>query len=168
MEPRVGAARRAQLGHEHFGYDLVGLKRRLHQVGKKLVRGNLALAPLAPHDHASAGRDQHRTVVRRRIGMGQAAADSAAIAHLHVADESGRLGQHRAVARDQRVVQDFVVTRARANPQRVAIFPYVAAAVDAIEAEHDARPHQPQRHHRHQAHPAREQLDVVAAFGQKG
>ncbi len=168
MEPRVGAARGAQLGHDHFGHDLVGLKRGLHQVGKKLVRGNLALTTQAPHDNASAGRDQHRTVIRRRIGMGHAAADRAAIAHLHVADESGRLGQHRAVTRDKRVVQNFVVTRARPNPQRIAVFLHVGAPADAIEAEHDTRPHQPERHHRHQAHPAREQLDVLAAIGQKG
>ena len=50
----------------------------------------------------------------------------------------------------------------------------VRADLDLLQARQFPQIHQKRRlcdakrHHRHQAHPAREQLDVVAAFGQKG
>ena len=74
-------------------------------------RRERALAPRAPDDHLSAERGERGRVLRRGIGMGEAAADGAARADREMPDQGGRLGQQRQAAADHRRELDRPLAR---------------------------------------------------------
>ena len=69
---------------------------------KKSPRRNRPLAARAADDQLAVEREDHRGQVRRRIAVGERAADRSAVAHLRVADLAGRVRDDRAVLPQER------------------------------------------------------------------
>src|SRR5262249_19633972 len=67
-----------------LGEDLAAFHRRGEPPGEELRRRDLPLPLRAGGDRLAVERQEHRGPVGRGIGVHQAAADGAAVAHLHV------------------------------------------------------------------------------------
>ena len=90
-----------------------GARSTVKRSWKKSLRLDRAPA-LRPLDVDLRVDRQHRGgVVGRRIGVREAAAERAAIAHLRIADLAGGLGDHRALLAQQRRRGDVVMRRCR-------------------------------------------------------
>jgi len=70
----------------NLAQDFTRLKRRGQQIDKEVVSLDRAFAVLADRNHLSAESDDRGGPIAGRIGVRDAAADRAFIAHLHVAD----------------------------------------------------------------------------------
>ena len=78
-------------------------------------------SPCGPErDGDAAQRRQHRDPVRRGIGMREAAADRAAIAHRPIGDAARDAGHDLADAARHRAILDRGMGRAGADAQHVA------------------------------------------------
>ena len=80
-------------GHGDCGEDLAGLEGGVVGALVELGRGDLALAARTFELVARPERQHQRRHVVARIAVGDIAADGAAIAHLRIGDQVGRLLQ---------------------------------------------------------------------------
>ena len=83
-------------------------------------RGNAPLALRAERDRRGAQRRQHGDPVGRRVGIGQAAADRAAVAHRAIGDATGDLGHDFADPARHGTILDRRMRRAGADAQQPA------------------------------------------------
>src|SRR6185436_495034 len=107
-----------------------------------------------------------RGVVGGRVGMGERAADRAAVAHLRVADPGGEAGEARNALAHHGRIGDLVVGGERADRQGIAIAD-LAEGVDRGERYQIRRLREIELHHGQQALAAREELGGVIAFEQR-
>ena len=95
--------------------DFVGGDRGLQQIDEEVLGADRAPAARTDDLDLRVERENRRRVVGRRIGVHEAAADRALVAHLHVADVRRRLGQQRALARAAADDSIVVMRRHRAD-----------------------------------------------------
>ena len=116
--------------------------------------------------HGRAEQDQHGRQVGARVGVGDVAADRAAVADLRVADVAGRFGQHRTVGREHVGRRDVGVGRQRADADRAVRLGDALQFVEPADVDDDGRLREAQLHHRDQAVAAGHQLGVFVLLQQ--
>ncbi len=121
-------------------------------------RSRLPLA--ADQAHSGFERQQRGRIIGRRIGMRDAAADGAHVAHLHIADVRCRLGQQRAAGTNERRAFHLIMRGGGADPQHAAFLANEVQIRDPAKVHQLLRRGQAQLHHRDQAHAAGQQLGV--------
>ena len=104
---RAGARRWARIANRD--HQLAGLQRNGQNAGKELLGGKLAAAGRAGDHHCAIQCNQHARVFGRRIVMGDAAADGAAISDRGMGDLFGRLEQQGPAVPHPAVVQQIGV-----------------------------------------------------------
>ena len=102
-----------------------------------------------------------------RVGVGDRAADGAAVANLEVADELDRLGEERRVGGDRRVTLDRRLASDRADRDLAVLALDAVELGDAVHVDQMREARQPQCQHRHEALAAGEHLGVVAVLTQE-
>jgi len=148
---------------EHF--------RRLERGGQHLdeeVGGLDHALTLAAGSHDLRIQGDHRCrPVSGGIGMRQAAADRALVAHLHVAKMRGRLREQRAGAVQQVRGLNLKMRGGRPNSDLAALFANVSQVLDASDIDQHFRLRQPQLHCREKAVSAGQKFGVVFMLGQQ-
>ena len=95
----------AELGDPDLGQQLPRPDGRVEDAAEELGRGHRPLA-FRPGDHELGfQREHHRRQVGGRVAVGERAADRAAVAHLRVADQPGRVRDDRAVLLHERILR---------------------------------------------------------------
>ena len=130
--------------------------------------GDLARAVRALGDVRRAERERRRRQVGGRVGVGDRAADRAAVAHLRVADVAGGVRQQRHVLGEHVGVLDVVVAGQRADGDVVAGVADVRQVAEPADVDEHARLGQAQLHQRQQAVAAGEELGLVAVLADAG
>ena len=118
-------------------------------------------------DNGVVGR-AHRRQFGGRIGVGEAAADGAAIARLAMADMAQRLGQERAVLGDFRRKFEVALAGHGADAHPAIADRDAAQFVEAAEIDEMIDDHVAEVHHRHERLPAGQNLGVGQARQQLG
>jgi hypothetical protein len=106
-------------------------------------------------------------VVVGRVAVGDVAADGAAVAHLRVGDQPGRLAQQRHPPLQDRRRDEVVLHRHRPDADGVAVLADATQFVDAVEVDQVRRLGEAQLHHRQQAVAAGQQLGITAERAQQ-
>ena len=109
----------------------------------------------------SIDREHHRGVVGCRIGVREAAADRATIAHLLIADLRSRVGNDGAVLVQQRRGGDIVVDGAGADLDSAVLLANAGEARDARDVNQQLRLVQSKLHERNEAVAAGDELRVA-------
>src|SRR5689334_17777048 len=99
--------------------------------------------------------------------MSEAAADGAAIADLHVADDGGRLGKQRAFITEQSGSGDLSMSGQRADGDFVFLFADVIHAAKAADVDDVARRSEAELHQGKQTVAAGEDFRFVAVAAEK-
>ena len=162
----LGVGRALRHREAHGGDDLVRRQRRREEAGEVVVGLDLA----AVGDDRRAQGEHGRRVVGGRIGMGERAADRAAVADLRVADPAGEVGQARDPLAHLGRRADLVMGDERADHQLAPLGTDLLEAVDPGEPgeRHQVRGlREVQLHHRQQALPAGQQLGRVVPLEQR-
>ena len=107
-----------QLRHPHLGHDLLRPDRRLEDAAEEVRRRNGADAVRPGDVDLAVEREHDRRQVRGRIAVRERAADRAAMPHLRIADQPGRVRDERVVLLQQRRRRDVVMARQRADRDR--------------------------------------------------
>ena len=90
-------ARPVHLRHPDLGQHLVGLQGRLQEADGRSRWPAMRRSPLGPHQREGGTQGQAGgRQIRRRVAVGDRAADGAAVAHLRIPDLAGDVGQQRA------------------------------------------------------------------------
>ncbi len=124
-------------GKTDFLQHLARLQRGSEQIDKKIVQLNHALTFAADGDNLRAHRQHRRRPVRSRIRMGQAAADSALVTHLHVAKMGRSFGQQRASMAQQVGSLNLEVRGHGADPNLAAVFTNIRKVLNAANVDQD-------------------------------
>nr|CAI0337328.1 hypothetical protein SHINE37_41182 [Rhizobiaceae bacterium] len=149
------------------GDELVRLE-RCHQRADEEVRGgDLPLAPDRERRNRPVKEERHHRHLRGRIGMADAAAERAAIAHRQMRNMMHGIVQDRDVPVHERIRRRHAVPDRRPDAQTFAVFLDTVEAGDAVDVDQDRGLHQAEIDHRHEALAARDDL-AVAARGGKG
>ena len=141
-----------------------GLDRRRHQVDEKILGLDRARAGGVLQPHLALQREHRRRIVGRRVRMGEAAADRAAVAHLNVADIAGAFGEQSELVVQQVGGVDLMVAHRGADAYPAALLGDLAKLGDARDVDQVARLRQAQLQDRQQAVAAREQPGLVAVL----
>ncbi len=150
-----------QIGQAQLGQAVIGRERGLHRPAKEFSQRNAALAGDRDGAHLGVERERGKANLRGGIGIGETAADGAAIARLHMADEAQRLGEKRR-RRAQLVVRERRgLARAGADGERAVAQRDEIERGDAVDVEEQRRPRQPHREERHQRLSAGDDLRVA-------
>ena len=136
------------------------------QVLEEVARGDRAGAGRGLQVDGGAEQDEHRGYVGARVGVGDVAADRAAVADLGVADVAGGLGEHRAVRGENVGSRDLGVGGQRADPDRAARLGDALEFIETADVDDDGRLRESQLHHRDQAVAAGHQLRVLVLLQQ--
>ena len=123
----------------------------------------IALAAAAPTDDRGVDGDEDGRPVRRRVGVGDGAADRAPVADLRVADEGRRLLEHRVVVADDRVLVDLPMGRPGADAQVVVGLDDGVHAVDVAQVDEQGRLREPELDQGDEAVAAGEELGLALA-----
>ena len=145
---------------------LLGQRRR-HRALEEIARGDGALAFGRARDHLRRERRRDQADLGGGIGMGEAAADGAAVARLDMADEAQRLGQQRQVAAQRRIGQGIGLARAGPHGERSLACLDAAQLGRRVDVHQQRRPHQPHCHQRHQGLSAGDDLALAARARQQ-
>jgi hypothetical protein len=94
---------------EQAGDDLRVGERRAPVAGEQLVGAQRTVSARAANCHPGTGRQRAASDLGGRVGVCEAAADGAAVAHAYVPDVRGRIGQQRAVLADELVLEQRAV-----------------------------------------------------------
>ncbi len=78
-----------------FEHDFAGLERGGEGVEEEIGGGHGAVGVGRHQADVGIEREQRGGIIGGRIGVGDAAADGAHVAHLHIADAAGGFGQQR-------------------------------------------------------------------------
>ncbi len=157
-----------QLGYPDRDQHLVPVQRGGEVVDEELRGRDLPPAVRAGgHQHAVQGQGHCRQVAGR-VGVGQRAAERAAVPDLRVGDRAGRRGQQRGVLAHQRVVHHLVVGGGRADEQRVAGVRDTTHVLDPAAVHQHRRCRKPHPQQRQQGLPAGDDLGLVAGLDQRG
>ena len=140
--------------------NLARFERRCHEIKKKIIDVDRALAILAGHDKFGVERNYRCGPVTGRIRVGHAAADRALVADLHVANVSGALRQQRTDLLEQLRRFDLIMGGHRPDAYLVTLFANVREICDAADIDEQRRRRQPQLHRRDQAMPTGENFRV--------
>ena len=141
-----------------------GCKRRLEQPGEEIVAGNAALVG----DDRGAKAQHRGRIVGGGVGIGDGAADGAAIAHQRIADAAGQRRERRDRLPDHVGTRDIVVARHGADRERGAVALDAGDAFERGKIDDVRILRQTQLERRQQAHAAGEQLCIVFRGKQVG
>jgi hypothetical protein len=145
----------------------VSFDRRRHRSGKQLARWNGARPGRAAQRQLRLQDLRDQRQLRRRVGMGEAAAHRAPVAGLGMADERQGLAYQRHACGELIVALGDALPQAGACPDRVAVEAHVFQGLDLVDVDQPRRAKQAKRHHRHQALPAGNDLGGVAVLPQQ-
>ncbi len=151
----------------HGSEDLVGCHRVLPQAGEELARRDLAGAARRHRFHLRVERQRHRGILRRRIGVGDRAAERAAGTDLEVADVWGRQRQQWHRVGHLVVHPDEGVRRGRPDANFAVAQVDSDELVDPRDVDEVVEMREPHGEHGHQALTAGEDLRVVAVLGEQ-
>ena len=156
----VGALRQDR--QPHLAEQLILVQRRGHDAFEERPRRDDAgAADLALGHHLGVEAGGDRAPFRRRVGVGDTAAEGAAGADRAVRD----VAHHRRQQAAERAVLDRLLERgmadAGADAEPAVLDPDAVELADAVDVDQMLRPRQPERHGRHQALPAGQHAAVV-------
>jgi hypothetical protein len=100
--------------------DLALAQRRLQQAGEEVARRHTPLPPARDEHHRGVQRHDAGRQLGGGIGIGQAAADRAAVADRRMGDQRRGLGQQRRMPGDQRIAAELRMPGQRPDAQRAA------------------------------------------------
>ena len=132
-----------ELRHADLGHHLLRPDRRLEDAVEEVRRGDRPRAVRPGDVDLAVEREQHRRQVRGRIAVRERAADRAAMAHLRIADQAGRVRDERAVLLHERRRRDVVVARQRADRELVARVADVRELLEPPDVDEQRRPRDP-------------------------
>ncbi len=157
-----------QLGHQHAFDDLACLQ--CGGIGAAHEIGQLHLPAAAATDDRQprAERGEDGEPVGRRIGVRQAAAHGAAIAHRAVGDAARHRRHHPALAERVTLILDRRMGDGRADEGRIAAVFDAAQLGDAGEIDQQRGRCQPQIEHGPERLAARDRPRILAAARQRG
>ena len=136
------ARRRAELRHADLRQQLPRPGSGLEDTREELRRRNDALPVGAPDRHLGTEGEHHRGQIRRRVAVGERAADRSDMPHLRIADHARRRRHDRAVLLQERIVANRFVPRERADRELRAGIPDIrelGQPADVDRAWKDAR-----------------------------
>src|SRR5436853_2092792 len=131
------------------------------------MRRNHALTAAADDDDSRFERNHHRRPIRRRVGVREAAADSAAIAHLRVADLPGGFRQDGTGVAEQIARFNLKVRRHRADAKLSAFFADVSEITYAPDVDQDGWRGESEFHRRDETVAARQYLGIIGVLRQQ-
>ncbi len=132
--------------------------------GEELRRRNHALSSRTSGDELGIESEHHRAEVGGRVGVGYGPTDRSPVANLGVADELGRLREHRAALRQHLIADELRMPRECADDDPLAVPAHVAQLVQPSDVDEQRRTHVcAQAEQRDQRVSACEQLRVVVA-----
>ena len=141
----------------------------VHRPVKKSAGGHRPPAGGRQHLELGVERERDGRVLGGGVGVGERAADRAAVADLEVADERRGPGQQRDRVGDARRERSIVACVVPAPIRTDAVAPLDAAQLlDPTEVDEVLEGGQPQGEHRDEALAAGEQLRDVAELGEQG
>jgi len=144
------------------GDQLARLQAGLEVPGEEVLRGDIpGPAGADDVDRPAQGEQGHRQV-GRGVGVGQRAADRAAVPDLRISHQRGGVGQQRRLGPHQLRGSQAGVRRRRADHQLVTIDPDAGQVGQPADVDEHRGSGQPQLHHRQQRVAAGQQLRVVA------
>ena len=146
-----------------LGQDLGRLDRGLERVEEEVPGRDDALAGPASTDDPCAHGEQHGRPVRRRIGVGDGAADRAPVADLRIADAAGHVVEHRVVVDDDRVLVDLAMGRLGPDAELVVGLDDPIEPGHVAEVDQEGRLGQPELDERDEAVAAGQQLGLAFA-----
>ncbi len=161
LELEVRRARAVEHRHLDRGEDLALAHRRGEQVDEELARLDRALPLLRLQVQRRVERLDHRRQVGAGVGVGEVAADGAAVAHLRIADLGRRLGHDRARLLEHVGRGELGVGGERADAHARSRALDAGELLDAADVDQVGGLRQPQLHHRQQAVAAGEELGVL-------
>ena len=159
---KAPAGARRRLGNIDRGNHFRGIERVGERTGKEIGCCNLALPIGACDAHNAVQQQSQHGHFGGRIGMADAAAESAAIAHGEVGNVLHRGMEHGDIACDDSIAGSHPVAHERTKAQ---VFAPVLDAVEpgnTVDIDQHGGAYQPKVDHRHQALPARNDLAVAA------
>ena len=124
-------------------------------------------SPLGCAGRPSRPEQPTRRELGRRIGVGDRPADRAAVADRRMADVGNRFRQQWTLRRDLAIALQVRLGRHSADSEGSVVDLVMAKLVERIDVHHTIRPGQAHVHQRDQALPASENLDLIAARGQR-
>ena len=151
-------------GHPDLRQELLRAEGRGEEALVEVGGGDLPRPVRALGDVRRAEGERRGGQVGRRIGVGDRAADRAAVAHLRIADLAGRVGEQRDVLGQHVGALDVHVPRQRPDGDVVAGVTDVGQVAQPADVDQHGRLGQPQPHQRQQAVPAGEELGLVAVL----
>ncbi len=114
-------------------------------------------------DELRVEREHHGAEVGSRIGVGDRAADRAAVANLRVADQLHRPRDQRAAGRQHRIADERGVPGERADRDPVAVLADVAEVVEPADVDEHRRARDAELHRGEERVAAGEHLRVLVA-----
>ena len=166
LHPRPSCALRRG-GEADLGQQFSGIERSRQIRHEQVARGDHPGPLGAPRGHLAIQRHQDRGQLRGRVGVGDAAADRAAVADLRVAHEPERVPKQRAALGHLRRAFRGALPGEGADAQRAPVVPDVGQRFDPVDVDEIRRPGQPHVHQGDEALPARQHLGVVAVLGEE-
>ena len=127
-----------------------------------------ALALWALSGHSGIERQHHRRQLGRGIVVGEAAADSTAVANLGMSDVTDGLGQQRPTARHAGIGLDRSLAGHGAEPERTVFDRNPGERLDTVEIDQNCGPCQAEVEQRHQALPTGERPRIPAMCREQG
>ena len=110
------------------------LESACRQVGfEKIARRNFAFGCQVSNCDKAIQGEEHGGQLRRWIGVGQAAAQRAAIAYLLITDISQRLGKQRTTFSDNRIIQQTGLPRQAADLEDALVAPCVVHPINEVD-----------------------------------
>ena len=153
LGPLVGGQRGHADGGNHLVFRQRGYEGVLNEIGHR--HGPPARRPL--YDRRAAQSRQHRSPVRRRVGVGQVAADRPPVPHRRVANAARRLRQQPVGLPHLRRRRNLGVGRQRADGNDIPADGYAPQTGNPANVNQQLRPRQPEPHQRNQAVAPRQQ-----------
>ena len=137
--------RRSRWRHWKFHRDdqFAGLQVGFEQALEEILGLHLALAGQAAEHQGRAERHRAGRQFGRRIGVGEAAAERAAVADRDMADMRRGLAQQRKMLADQIGREQFAVPRQRAEPHRAVGVRLAAQLLEVADVDQELRRRQP-------------------------
>jgi hypothetical protein len=131
--------------------ELVGLERGRVRPEEELPGGDRAAPSPRRGDHARVEGERARRQLRGGVGVGEAAAEGAAVPDRLVADVRGGAREERGVLGDDRGLRELAVQRERAEAQHALLHGDAAQDLEPPDVDERRRPGEAHVHDRDEA-----------------
>ena len=128
-------AERVELGDADLGEQFVGLEIGLEEPGVELADGDLALTAGALHDECAAEGEHHGREIGGGIGVGQRAANRAAMADLGIAHMAGGVMEQGSGAAEQFAGLEIAMAGERTDGDVISGIADEAEIVEAADVD---------------------------------